>query len=82
MKVKFLRLAKVLILLLKEIEVLPNYVLQGSSVTSNVAATAPSMLDGDIIVSKVSTHDNLEDMLPKLLPMTKFEHWLNLVGVC
>ena len=46
------------------------------------AATAPSMLDGDIIVSKVSTHDNLEDMLPKSLPMTKFEHWLNLVGVC
>ena len=56
--------------------------LQGSSVTSNVAATAPSMLDSDIIVSKVSTHDNLEDMLPKSLPMTKFEHWLNLVGVC
>ena len=55
--------------------------LQGSFVASNVAATAPSMLDGDIILSKVSTHDNL-DMLPKSLTMTKFEHWLNLVGVC
>ena len=56
--------------------------LQGSYVTSNVAATTPSMLDGDIIVIKVSTHDNLVDMSPKSLPMTKFEHWLNLVGVC
>ena len=46
------------------------------------AVAALSMLDDDIIVSKVSIHDNPTDMLTKLLPMTKFEHCLNLVGVC
>ena len=56
--------------------------LQGSTVASDSTAAAHSMLDGDNIVSKVSTHDNLADMLPKSFPMTKFEHCLNLVGVC
>lgn len=36
----------------------------------------------DVVVSKVDTKDNLIDMLAKLLPIIKFEHWLNLVGVC
>ena len=58
------------------------YVLQGSTVATDVVVTAPSMLDGDIIVSKVSTHDNMVDMLPKSLPVTKFEYCLNLVGLC
>ncbi|KAG8499322.1 hypothetical protein CXB51_005880 [Gossypium anomalum] len=36
---------------------------------------------GDIIVSKISTHENPADMMTKSLPITKFEHYLNLVGV-
>ncbi|KAG8501303.1 hypothetical protein CXB51_003446 [Gossypium anomalum] len=36
---------------------------------------------GDIVVSKISTHENPADMMTKLLPITKFEHCLNLVGV-
>ena len=56
--------------------------LQGSTVSSDVVVAAPSMLDGDIIVSKVSTHDITTDILPKSLPVTKFEYCLNLVGVC
>ena len=36
---------------------------------------------GEIIVSKVSTHDNPADMLTKTLPIAKFEHCLSLVGV-
>ena len=35
---------------------------------------------GDIVVSKVSTHDNPTDMMTKTLPVTKFEHCLDLVG--
>ena len=35
---------------------------------------------GDIVVSKVSTHDNLVVMMTKTLPVTKFEHCLDLVG--
>ena len=35
---------------------------------------------GDIVVSKVSTHDNLADMMTKTLPVTKFEQCLGLVG--
>ena len=35
---------------------------------------------GDIVVSKVSTHDNPTDMMTKTLPVTKFEHCLGLVG--
>ena len=37
---------------------------------------------GDIVVSKVSTHDNPADMMTKALPVAKFEHCLDLVGVC
>ncbi|KAG8481048.1 hypothetical protein CXB51_025755 [Gossypium anomalum] len=33
---------------------------------------------GDIIVSKISTHENPADMMTKSLPITKFEHCLNL----
>ncbi|KAG8493469.1 hypothetical protein CXB51_010771 [Gossypium anomalum] len=36
---------------------------------------------GDIVVSKISTHENLADMMTKSLLITKFEHCLELVGV-
>ncbi|KAG8475448.1 hypothetical protein CXB51_032200 [Gossypium anomalum] len=36
---------------------------------------------GDIVVSKINTHENLADMMTKSLPITKFEHCLDLVGV-
>ncbi|KAG8472622.1 hypothetical protein CXB51_034312 [Gossypium anomalum] len=36
---------------------------------------------GDIVVSKISTHENPADMMTKSLPITKFEHFLDLVGV-
>ncbi|KAG8502523.1 hypothetical protein CXB51_001167 [Gossypium anomalum] len=36
---------------------------------------------GDIVVSKISTHENPADMMTKSLPITKFEHCLNLVVV-
>ncbi|KAG8501080.1 hypothetical protein CXB51_003194 [Gossypium anomalum] len=34
---------------------------------------------GDIFVSKISTHENPVDMMTKSLPITKFEHCLNLM---
>ena len=34
------------------------YVLQGSTVTSDDVVTTPSMLDGNIIMGKVSIHGN------------------------
>ncbi|KAG8478507.1 hypothetical protein CXB51_028390 [Gossypium anomalum] len=34
---------------------------------------------GDIVVSKISTHENPANMMTKSLPITKFEHCLNLV---
>ncbi|KAG8485343.1 hypothetical protein CXB51_021504 [Gossypium anomalum] len=34
---------------------------------------------GDIVVSKISTHENPADMMTKSLPITKFEHCLDLV---
>lgn len=36
---------------------------------------------GDIVVSKISTHENPLDMMTKSLSITKFEHCLYLVGV-
>ena len=36
----------------------------------------------DIVVSKVSTHDNPTYMMTKILPVSKFEHCLGLVGAC
>ncbi|PHT38252.1 hypothetical protein CQW23_21825 [Capsicum baccatum] len=36
---------------------------------------------GDIVVSKISTHDNHVDMMTKTLPSAKFEHYLDLVSV-
>ena len=36
---------------------------------------------GDIVVAKVSTHDNPTDMMTKILPIAKFEHCLNLVSI-
>ncbi|KAL6338378.1 hypothetical protein AAG906_018749 [Vitis piasezkii] len=36
---------------------------------------------GDIVVAKVSTHDNFADMMTKILPEAKFEHCLNLVSI-
>ena len=35
---------------------------------------------GDIVVSKVSTHDNPADMMTKALLVTKFEYCIDLVG--
>ncbi|KAG8503721.1 hypothetical protein CXB51_001724 [Gossypium anomalum] len=36
---------------------------------------------GDIVLSRISTHENPADMMTKSLPITKFEHFLDLVGV-
>ncbi|KAF3680927.1 hypothetical protein FXO38_02057 [Capsicum annuum] len=36
---------------------------------------------GDIVVNKISTHDNPTDMMTKTLPSAKFEHCLDLVCV-
>ncbi|KAG8473056.1 hypothetical protein CXB51_034969 [Gossypium anomalum] len=36
---------------------------------------------GDIVLSKISTHENPTDMMTKSLSITKFEHCLDLVGV-
>ncbi|KAG8503958.1 hypothetical protein CXB51_002230 [Gossypium anomalum] len=36
---------------------------------------------GDIVESKISTHENPTDIMTKSLPITKFEHCLDLVGV-
>ena len=35
---------------------------------------------GDIVVSKVNTHDNLIDMMSKTFPVTKFDNCLNLAS--
>ena len=50
------------------------YVLQGSTVVSDAAVITPSILDDNIIMGKVSTHDNLIDMLAKSLFVAKFGH--------
>ena len=36
---------------------------------------------GDIVLSKISTHENRVDMMTKSLPITKFEYCLDLIGV-
>ena len=36
---------------------------------------------GKVTVRKISTHDNHTDMLTKSLPISKFEHCLDLVGI-
>ncbi|KAG8503781.1 hypothetical protein CXB51_001898 [Gossypium anomalum] len=36
---------------------------------------------GDIVVCKIITYENPADMMTKSLPITKFEHFLDLVGV-
>ena len=54
----------------------------GFFVASDVVAAAPSMLDDNIIMSKVSIHDNSMDMLTKSLSVVTFGHYLNLVGIC
>ncbi|KAG8478386.1 hypothetical protein CXB51_028195 [Gossypium anomalum] len=36
---------------------------------------------GDIVVSKINTHENPADIMTKSFPITKFEHCINLVGV-
>ena len=36
---------------------------------------------GDIVVSKVGTQDNPTDMMTKLVPIAKFVHFSNLVGL-
>ena len=37
---------------------------------------------GDIVVGKVSTHDNLTDMMTKTLSIAKLEHCLDLISIC
>lgn len=36
---------------------------------------------GDIVVIKISTHDNSADMMTKTLPIAKFEHCFDLAGL-
>ena len=36
---------------------------------------------GNIVVGKVTTHDNPADMMTKSFPIAKFEHCLDLVGI-
>ena len=36
---------------------------------------------GDIVVAKVSTHDNPADILTKIPPVAKFVHCLDLVSI-
>ena len=36
---------------------------------------------GEIVIRKVHTSENLTDMLTKSLPIAKFEHCLDLVGI-
>jgi len=36
---------------------------------------------GEVTIRKISTHDNLTDMLTKSLPIAKFEHHMDLVGI-
>lgn len=38
--------------------------------------------DGDIVVSKVNAHDNAAHIITKLFLKPKFEHCLDLFGVC
>jgi hypothetical protein len=40
------------------------------------------VVSGDIIVNKISTTDNPVDMLTKPLPLAKFKHCLDLIGIC
>ncbi len=37
---------------------------------------------GTVVVQKVSTHDNPLDMMTKGVPVSKFRHCLDLIGVC
>lgn len=41
-----------------------------------------SCCKGVVDVKKVSTHDNLADMMTKAVPTNKFRHCLDLIGVC
>ncbi|KAL6311090.1 hypothetical protein AAG906_029039 [Vitis piasezkii] len=36
---------------------------------------------GDIVVAKVSTHDNPAHMMMKILPIAKFKHCLDLMEI-
>lgn len=40
------------------------------------------LVDGYINVLKIGTENNHIDMLTKLLPIAKFEHYLDLVSIC
>jgi hypothetical protein len=37
---------------------------------------------GDITLKKIGTAKNPADMLTKSIPVLKFKHYLNLIGVC
>ena len=38
--------------------------------------------EGDILLKKIRTADNLVNMMTKLVPLHKFKHCLDLLGVC
>ena len=58
------------------------YVLQGSTIASDATATTTSLLDDNIIMGKVSTHDNSIDILIKSISVARYGHCLSLVGIC
>ena len=37
---------------------------------------------GDVVVKKISTHENPTEMMTKIVPAIKFRHCLDLLGVC
>ena len=37
---------------------------------------------GEIILEKIDTLENAADMLMKLVPTSKFKHYLDLISVC
>ena len=38
--------------------------------------------EGDTLLKKIRTADNLADMMTKLVPLHKFKHCLDLIGIC
>ena len=53
-----------------------------STLMSGIIFVHDVIARGDIVVAKVSTHDNPIDMMTKILLVVKFEHFLNLVSIC
>nr|XP_010908833.1 uncharacterized protein LOC105035111 [Elaeis guineensis] len=53
-----------------------------STIEVEYVAVTEAIKEGDAIVTKIGTADNPADMLAKSLPIAKFKHCLDLVGVC